>query len=67
VEVRGESEVATRAAAIAGIPSKDWNGVTVFEVTCEGPYGKGPHAQFIPEYVLWSLIDVGHFVCPYHR
>lgn len=67
VEVRGADAVAGRAAEITALPSKEWNGATVFEVECEGPFGRGPHRQFVPEYVLWSLINVRHLICPYHR
>ncbi len=67
VEVRGVEELARRTRAIAALPSKDWRGVRVFAVTCEGPFGRGPHVQWVPECVLWSLIDVRHFVCPFHR
>lgn len=67
IETRGIAGVAQREADIAALPSKDWNGSQVFQVMCEGPFGKGPHVQFVPEYVLWSLIDLRHFMCAYHR
>lgn len=61
----GEEE--QRRAAIAALPSKHWRGVEVFRVTCNGDFGRGPHTVWIPEYVLWGLIDVAAFTCPYHR
>lgn len=67
LELRGPSEVPVRAAEIAARPSKIWNGVPVFELYCEGPFGRGPHVQWVPEYVLWGLISLEHFLCPYHR
>ena len=67
VEVRGADAVETRAREIAALPSKDWRGVRVFRLACEGPFGRGPHVLWVPEYVLWSLIDLGHYVCAYHR
>lgn len=67
VEVRGRRAVPRRAAAIAALPSKAWRGVRVFEIECEGPFGRGPHRQWVPEYVLWSLIDLRHWLCPFHR
>lgn len=67
VEVRGVEEVPCRERAIAALPSKDWHGVRVFALRCDGPFGRGPHVQWVPECVLWSLIDLRHFLCPFHR
>jgi hypothetical protein len=67
VEIRGAAAVPTRAREIARLPAKSWRGVRVYAMTCEGPFGRGPHVQFVPEYVLWSLISLRHFFCPYHR
>jgi hypothetical protein len=67
VEMRGEASAEQRAADIAALPSKDWKGSRVFEVECEGSFGKGPHKQFVPEYVLWNQIALEHFLCPFHR
>lgn len=67
VEARGEASAAKRAQDIATLPSKDWRGTRVFEVECEGPYGRGPHKQWVPEYVLWNQISLAHFLCAFHR
>lgn len=67
VEIRGESGMRQRAEGIAALASKEWRGTRVFEVRCEGPYGRGPHVQWVPERVLWGLIDLSHFLCPFHR
>ncbi len=56
-----------RRAAIALVPSKDWRGLTVYRVQCDGDFGRGPHVHWVPEYILWSLIDVTRYRCPYHR
>lgn len=66
-ELRTETEMHRRAAEIARLPSKIWRGVAVYELTCPGPYGKGPHTQYVPERVLWALISLDYFLCPYHR
>lgn len=63
----GLEEERRRAAQIAAVPAVDWHGRTLRTLTCAGPYGKGPHLQYLPEAVLWSLIDLAYFVCPYHR
>lgn len=67
VETRGADDLPAREAAIAGLSSKVWRGIRVFAVRCEGPFGRGPHEQWVPEYLLWSLIDLNHFLCPFHR
>jgi hypothetical protein len=67
VEIRGADAVPERAAAIAALPHKTWRGVEVFALTCAGPFGRGPHVQYVPEYVCWSLIDLRQFLCPFHR
>lgn len=61
----GEEE--QRRAEIAARPSKIWNGVRVYLARCDGDFGRGPHEVWIPEYILWSLIDVTRYRCPYHR
>jgi hypothetical protein len=67
VVFRGATGVRRRAAAIRRRRQKRWRGVHVFEVRCAGPFGRGPHHVFVPEFVLWSLIDLRHFLCPFHR
>jgi hypothetical protein len=60
-------EEGERRAAIERVDSKDWRGVRVFRVHCDGDFGRGPHEHWVPEYILWSLIDVTRYRCPYHR
>ncbi len=67
IETRGSQDVKSREAAIASLQSKMWRGIPVFELRCAGPFGRGPHVQWVPEYLLWSLIDLSHFLCPFHR
>lgn len=56
-----------RRKEIAALERKYWNGIEVFRVRCDGDYGRGPHDQWIPEYILWALIDVTRYRCPFHR
>ena len=65
--VRGADAVPARAAAIAALDSKDWRGVTVYRVRCDGDFGRGPHDVYLPERVLWALIDLSHHLCPFHQ
>lgn len=66
-EVRGLDAVPQREAEIHALASKPWRGRQLYALRCDGPYGGGPHVQFVPRYLLWGLIDLGHFVCPFHR
>lgn len=59
-------EEATRAAVIAALPHKAWREHTVYRIQCSGDFGRGPHEVWLPEYILWSLIDLQHYRCPYH-
>ncbi len=56
-----------RRLEIARLEAKDWRGLTVYRVECDGDFGRGPHVHWVPEYILWSLIEVGRYRCPYHR
>jgi hypothetical protein len=69
IEIRGADAVPAREAAIAALESKLWGkrNIRVFRMRCDGDFGRGPHDLFVPERVLWALIDLRHFVCPYHR
>ena len=56
-----------RAVQIAGLQRKQWRGRTLYGLTCRAEYGKGPHPMFVPEHVLWSLLDLRHYRCVYHN
>ena len=56
-----------RQAAIARLEVKSWRGHPVFRLQCAGPFGRGPHVVWVPERVLWSLLDLRFFLCAYHR
>lgn len=60
-------EESERAAEIAALPSKDWKGLTVYQMRCDGDYGRGPHEVWLPEYLLWGLIDLRRYRCPFHQ
>lgn len=64
---RGTEGDAERAAAIAALPTVVWRGHTLYSLTCCAEYGKGPHVVNVPEAVLWALIDLRMFRCPWHR
>jgi hypothetical protein len=63
---RGASAVLERTEAIARLPTKLWRGRPVFLIRCHGDYGKGPHDVWLPERVLWALIDFDGYRCPFH-
>lgn len=60
-------EVAQREREIAALPTIQWAGRTLYTIRCAGSYGNGPHVVNVPESLLWSLIDVNHFLCAFHR
>lgn len=60
-------DVATREAEIAALPAVEWKGRTLRTIRCQGDFGKGPHDMNVPEAILWSLINLNRFICPYHR
>ena len=67
LQMRGSAGFARRAREIAALPSKLWKGKTVFLVTCRGDYGKGNHEVWIPERILWLLVSIDVYRCPYHQ
>ena len=67
VEWFGDAEAERRATAIATLPRVEWRGRTLYTIRCLGDFGHGPHDMHVPASLLWSLINVHHFFCPYHR
>ncbi len=63
----GRDRFDRREREIAALPRVPWRGRLLYTIRCEGPFGKGPHAVNVPESLLWNLLDLGHFLCPYHR
>jgi hypothetical protein len=62
----GDEARATRAAIIARLDHKLWHGRPVFRLICQADFGKGPHDLWVPEGLLWALIDIRHYHCPFH-
>lgn len=56
-----------RAAAIAALPQISYRGHVLHTIQCRGGFGRGAHALNVPERLLWALIDLRQFTCPYHR
>jgi hypothetical protein len=44
-----------------------WKGRRLRTIRCQGDFGKGPHDVNVPEALLWCLISLARFLCPYHR
>jgi len=63
----GPARYARRAAVIAALPTVTWRGHTLYTIRCNGDFGKGPHLMNVPESLLWSLISLERFLCPFHR
>lgn len=58
--------VKKREYQIAYLPQNDWRGKKVYQITCHGTRGKGPHKVWVPESLLWSLIDFRMYRCVFH-
>lgn len=67
IEYCGDVAAVQRAAQIATLDSKVWRGQVVYRLTCHADFGKGPHDQFVPEGLLWALIDLRGWRCPFHK
>lgn len=67
VAVYGIEAATERQRQIEALPLITWKGKALRTIHCCGDYGKGPHAQHVPEHLLWSLIDVRYWLCPFHR
>lgn len=55
-----------RAAEIEALPVVIWKGHGLRALRCCGTTGKGPHAVNLPEDLLWLLMDLRRYRCPYH-
>lgn len=55
-----------RAAEIAALPRVEWRGRQLRTLRCHGTTGRGPHDVNVPESLLWSLLSLDHYVCPWH-
>ncbi len=67
IEWRGVNAARQRRWEIEALPMVEWRGRTLYSLRCDADFGNGPHVVNVPERVLWSLIDVRHFRCVYHR
>src|SRR5688500_1114108 len=66
VECRSESEAVERQREIDALPVAEWKGKQLRTLRCNGTTGKGPHNTNVPESLLWALIDLRRWFCPYH-
>ena len=66
LDIAGPERTEERAAEIASLPTVEWRGRILRTIRCTGTTGRGPHDMHVPESLLWSLIDLGRYRCPYH-
>jgi hypothetical protein len=64
--LRGESDYNARRAEIVMLQTSTWRGQAVYALLCNGTTGRGPHLVNVPEAMLWSLIDLRAYRCPFH-
>lgn len=63
---RGPKAAKARASEIRALQAVLWKGARLRRILCWGTRGKGIHAVNVPESLLWSLIHIESYVCPYH-
>ena len=63
---RGFLAAIKRQSEIDALPSVEWKGKPLRTLRCHGTSGRGPHDCNVPEGLLWSLMDLGRWLCPYH-
>jgi hypothetical protein len=66
VEILGEAEGVKREMEIAALPAAEWKGKALHTLRCHGETGKGPHDVNVPDSLLWSLISLNGYRCPFH-
>lgn len=65
-EFRGCALTDARQAQIDALPLVEWKGKRLHTLRCHGTSGKGPHNVNVPASLLWSLIDLTRWRCPFH-
>jgi hypothetical protein len=66
LEMMGRPWHDRRALEIAALPRIEWKGATLHTLRCHGTSGKGPHDQHVPPGLLWALVSLKDWHCPYH-
>lgn len=64
--VRGPLATLAREAEINTLPVKMFKGKKVYRIRCHGEFGNGPHDMWVPAGLLWALISLDRWRCPYH-
>lgn len=67
LDLRGPEAADARAKEIAALPAVEWKGHTLHTILCNGTSGRGPHNVNAPEGLLWALVDLRTYLCPYHH
>jgi hypothetical protein len=62
----GACAAETRQAQLDALPVVVWKGKTLHALCCTGTTGRGPHVVNVPASLVWSLIDLRAYRCPYH-
>jgi len=55
-----------RQREIDALPVVEHKGRKLRTLRCNGLTGKGPHDYNVPESLLWSLLHLGSWRCPFH-
>lgn len=66
VLIRNERSALNRDAEIAALPTVEWKGKTLHTILCHGTSGRGAHVVHVPPGLLYALIEIDGYLCPYH-
>ena len=66
LELGGPARVVRREEEISALPIVIWNGRMLYTLRCCGSSGRGPHPMNVPLALVWSLIRLAPWFCPYH-
>jgi hypothetical protein len=66
LRLMGRSWHERRAREIAALPTVEWKGTTLWTIRCCGVSGRGPHDQHVPLALLWALVSLTNWHCPFH-
>lgn len=62
----GSVRAAKRQQEIDALPMVVWKGRTLYSLECQGTSGRGHHIVNVPLMMVWHLISLRRFFCPWH-
>jgi hypothetical protein len=66
IELMGLFWWACRRGELARLPTVQWKGQTLYTLRCCATSGRGSHLLNVPESLIWQIVSLKGFYCPYH-